>query len=73
MATDLEDRMLQLLDLSVTSTQITISDFARTFGANRDLIARCAQHLVDSGAAVGTHVERNGHRRLHALRSSRPQ
>ena len=63
--------MLQLLDVSATSTHITISDFARTFGANRDLIARCAQHLVDSGAVDGIHVERNGHRSLHALKAQR--
>lgn len=68
MAADLEDRMLQLLSIKGTSARITISDFARTFGANRDVIARCAQQLVAAGTATGTYVDRGGRPSLHALR-----
>lgn len=65
MAADMESQMLELLEHR--TSQITIADFARAFGANRELITMCSHRLVASGAAVGTFVERNGRPTLHAL------
>jgi hypothetical protein len=69
MPADLEQQMLQILQSrSDTAAPLTIADFARIFGANRDLIQLCAQRMVDNGSALGSHVDRHGTARLHGLR-----
>ena len=68
MPTDLEDRMLGVLAGRRAQDQTTISDFARMFGASRELVASCTQRMVESGSALGCYVDRRGIATLHGLR-----
>lgn len=67
MPLDLESRMLGVLSGRRDDDQTTIADFARMFGASRELVASCTKRMVDSGSAVGCYVDRRGTKTLHGL------
>jgi hypothetical protein len=67
MPVELTDQILQVLRTTATNRPITISDLARRFGANRQLIAGCARQLVDNGSAVPSMIDVHGVSTLHGL------
>jgi len=68
MPVELTDQILKVLQNTSTQNRpITISDLARRFGANRQLIAGCARQLVDNGSAQPSMVLVQGVPTLHGL------
>lgn len=67
MSTDLEERILTVLSSRGSNNPTTIADFARMFGASRELVASCTRRMVDSGSAVGSYVDRHGVPTLHGV------
>ncbi len=65
---DLDQQMLQMLAArSAGDRPLTISDFARRFGAPRQIVLSAAQRLVDSHLAEPSMLEVQGKSTLHGL------
>jgi transposase-like protein len=68
MPVELTEQILTVLRTTADQNRpMTISQLARRFGANPQLIAGCARQLVDNGSAQPSMVMVNGVLTLHGL------
>jgi hypothetical protein len=68
MPADLEQQILNFLQaMKVDDRPATLGDLARRFGASKDVISRCARHMVDAGLAQPSMMTIHDTSKLHGL------
>jgi len=68
MPADLEQQILNFLQaMKIDDRPATLGDLARRFGASKDVISRCARHMVDAGLAQPTMMTIHDTSKLHGL------
>jgi hypothetical protein len=68
MPADLEQQILNFLRaMKIDDRPATLGDLARRFGASKDVISRCARHMVDAGLAEPSMMTIHDTSKLHGL------
>ncbi len=68
MPADLEQQILNFLQaMKIDDRPATLGDLARRFGASKDVISRCARHMVDAGLAQPSMMTIHDTSKLHGL------
>jgi hypothetical protein len=68
MPADLETQILNFLQaMKIDDRPATLGDLARRFGASKDVISRCARHMVDAGLAQPSMMTIHDTSKLHGL------
>jgi hypothetical protein len=68
MPADLEQQILNFLQaMKIDYRPATLGDLARRFGASKDVISRCARHMVDAGLAQPSMMTIHDTSKLHGL------
>ncbi|HYU67321.1 MAG TPA: helix-turn-helix domain-containing protein [Jatrophihabitantaceae bacterium] len=68
MPADLEQQILNFLQaMKIDDRPATLGDLARRFGASKDVISRCARHMVDGGLAQPSMMTIHDTSKLHGL------
>ena len=68
MVADLEQQILNFLQtMKIDDRPATLGDLARRFGASKDVISRCARHMVDAGLAQPSMMTIHDTSKLHGL------